>query len=43
MQTDHIGFRSVSRCRMDYRYTTAGGWFSDQLLRHNSLYTGTIP
>src|SRR5271157_5037861 len=40
VQTDHIdfGFRSVSMYGMDYRYTTAGGWFSDQLLRHNSLY-----
>ena len=23
---------------IDYRYTTAGGWFSDQLLEHNLLY-----
>ena len=23
---------------MDYRYTTAKGWFSDQLLKHNHLY-----
>jgi len=23
---------------IDYRYTTAGGWFSYQLLKHNSLY-----
>ncbi len=40
VQTDHIdfGFRSVSLYGIDYRYTTAGGWFSDQLLRHNSLY-----
>ena len=23
---------------IDYRYMTAGGWFSDQLLKHNFLY-----
>ena len=23
---------------IDYRYTTAGGWFSQQLLYHNNLY-----
>src|SRR5262249_22607403 len=40
VQTDHIdwGFRSVLLYGMDYRYTTAGGWFSDQLLEHNNLY-----
>jgi hypothetical protein len=40
VQTDHVdwGFRSVSLYGIDYRYTTAGGWFSDQLLKHNSLY-----
>jgi hypothetical protein len=40
VQTDHIdwGFRSTHIYGIDYRYTTAGGWFSDQLLRHNSLY-----
>ncbi len=40
VQTDHWdwGFRSVSLYGIDYRYTTAGGWFSDQLLKHNSLY-----
>jgi hypothetical protein len=40
VQTDHIdwGFRSIALYGMDYRYTTAGGWFSDQLLKHNSLY-----
>jgi hypothetical protein len=40
VQTDHIdwGFRSVVDYGIDYRYFTAGGWFSDQLLRHNSLY-----
>jgi hypothetical protein len=40
VQTDHIdwGFRSVSLFGIDYRYTTAGGWFSQQLLYHNNLY-----
>jgi hypothetical protein len=40
VQTDHIdwGFRLIALYGMDYRYTTAGGWFSDQLLKHNLLY-----
>jgi hypothetical protein len=40
VQTDHIdwGFRITGDYGIDYRYFTAGGWFSDQLLRHNSLY-----
>jgi len=40
VQTDHWdwGFRSTHVYGMDYRYTTAGGWFSDQLLVHNDLY-----
>jgi hypothetical protein len=40
VQTDHIdwGFRSVGVYGIDYRYFTAGGWFSNQLLRNNSLY-----
>jgi hypothetical protein len=40
VQTDHIdwGFRQVSLYGIDYRYTTAGGWFSQQLLKHNNLY-----
>jgi hypothetical protein len=40
VQTNHIdwGFRSVLVYGMDYRYTTAGGWFSEQLLRNNNLY-----
>jgi hypothetical protein len=40
VQTDHIdyGFRFVALYGMDYRYTTAGGWGSDQLLEHNKLY-----
>ncbi|MFI5458571.1 MAG: outer membrane beta-barrel protein [Isosphaerales bacterium] len=39
-QTDHIdwGFRSVNLYGIDYRYTTAGGYFSQQLLYHNNLY-----
>jgi hypothetical protein len=39
-QTSHIdfGFRSTVFYGADYRYTTAGGWFSDQLLVHNKLY-----
>src|SRR5262249_41413844 len=40
VQTDHIdwGFRSTHLYGIDYRYTTAGGWLSDQLLVHNRLY-----
>jgi hypothetical protein len=40
VQTDHIdwGFRSIALYGIDYRYTTAGGWFSDQLLKNNKLY-----
>ena len=40
VQTDHIdwGFRSTLLYGIDYRYMTAGGWFSDQLLKHNQLY-----
>ncbi len=40
VQTSSIdwGFRSTLIYGMDYRYTTAGGWFSDQLLKHNLLY-----
>jgi hypothetical protein len=40
VQTDHIdwGIRSTLIYGIDYRYTTAGGWFSDQLLKHNFLY-----
>jgi hypothetical protein len=32
------GFRSTFLYGTDYRYMTAGGWFSDQLLEHNKLY-----
>jgi hypothetical protein len=40
VQQDHIdwGGRATAVYGMDYRYLTAGGWFSDQLLRHNRLY-----
>ena len=39
-QTDHIdfGFRSTHLYGIDYRYMTAGGWLSDQLLKRNQLY-----
>jgi len=39
VQTDHIdwGFRAIGLYGIDYRYTTAGGWGSDQLLRQNLL------
>lgn len=40
VQTDHIdiGFRSTFLYGIDYRYMTAGGWSSYQLLKHNFLY-----
>jgi hypothetical protein len=40
VQTDKIdfGFRSTHFYGIDYRYTTSGGWFSDQLLVNNRLY-----
>lgn len=40
VQTEHvdIGFRSSFLFGMDYRYMTAGGWTSAQLLKHNNLY-----
>lgn len=39
-QTDHVdwGFRSTHFYGIDYRYTSAGGYFSDQLLVNNRLY-----
>jgi hypothetical protein len=39
VQTDHVdwGFRSLVLYGQDYRYTTAGGWGSAQLLKHNQL------
>jgi hypothetical protein len=40
VQTDHVdwGFRFSSLYGIDYRYMTAGGYFSDQLLKNNQLY-----
>jgi len=40
VQTDHIdvGFRSTFLYGIDYRYMTAGGWTSYQLLKDNNLY-----
>jgi hypothetical protein len=40
VQTDHVdyGFRFTGDYGIDYRYFTAGGWMSDQLLKHNQLY-----
>jgi hypothetical protein len=40
VQTDHIdwGFRATMCYGIDYRYFTAGGWFSEQLLKRNFLY-----
>ncbi len=32
------GFKFTNLYGIDYRYTTAKGYFSDQLLKHNSLY-----
>jgi Putative beta-barrel porin-2, OmpL-like. bbp2 len=40
VQTDHMdwGFRLTNIYGIDYRYTTAGGYGSEQLLNHNLLY-----
>ena len=40
VQTDHVdwGFRFTPMYGIDYRWTTAQGWFSGQLLHHNYLY-----
>jgi hypothetical protein len=40
VQTDHIdwGFRSTFVYGEDYRYLTAGGWLSNQLLVNNRFY-----
>jgi Putative beta-barrel porin-2, OmpL-like. bbp2 len=40
VQTDHIdwGFRFTNLYGMDYRYLTAGGYFSQQALMENLLY-----
>ena len=44
-QRDHIdwGFRATVFYGIDYRWTTAQGWFSNQLLGHNSLYGADNP
>ena len=40
VQTDHLdwGFKFTNVYGTDYRFTTAKGYFSDQLLKHNRLY-----
>jgi Putative beta-barrel porin-2, OmpL-like. bbp2 len=40
VQTSHIdwGFRLSILYGIDYRWTTSQGWFSEQLLKRNSLY-----
>jgi hypothetical protein len=40
VQVDHVdwGFKATLDYGIDYRYFTAGGWTSDQLLIHNQLY-----
>jgi Putative beta-barrel porin-2, OmpL-like. bbp2 len=40
VQKDHVdwGFRLTPMYGIDYRWTTAQGWFSGQLLKHNRLY-----
>jgi hypothetical protein len=44
-QTDHIdwGFRVAFLYGLDYRFTISRGWFSDQLLIHNSYYGFDMP
>jgi hypothetical protein len=44
-QTDHIdwGFRVAFLYGLDYRFTISRGWFSDQLLKHNSYYGFDMP
>src|SRR6478735_9229994 len=44
-QTDHIdwGFRVAALYGLDYRFTFSRGWFSDQLLKHNSYYGFDTP
>jgi hypothetical protein len=37
-QHDDWGFHTSLLYGLDYRFTTSKGWFSDQLLNHNSLY-----
>ncbi len=40
VQQDHFdyGFKATNLYGIDYRYTTAKGYFSNQLLKHNHLY-----
>ena len=40
VQTENYdwGFKFTNLYGIDYRFTTAKGWFSDQLLKHNRLY-----
>jgi Putative beta-barrel porin-2, OmpL-like. bbp2 len=40
VQRDHVdwGFRVTPMYGIDYRWTTAQGWFSGQLLNHNRMY-----
>ena len=44
-QTDHVdwGFRYSMLYGLDYRFTFSRGWFSDQLLKHNSYYGVDMP
>ena len=44
-QMDHIdwGFRVAFLYGLDYRFTISRGWFSDQLLIHNSYYGFDMP
>jgi len=44
-QIDHIdwGFRISALYGLDYRFTTTRGFFSDQLLKHNSYYGFDMP
>jgi hypothetical protein len=44
VQQDHFdwGFRFTNLYGIDYRFTTAKGYFSDQLLKHNHLYLDQV-
>ena len=45
VQRDHIdwGFRVSNIYGLDYRYTIAKGWFSDQYFKQNNLYGYDMP
>ena len=45
VQTDHVdwGFRLSNVYGLDYRYTVAKGWFSDQYFKKNNLYGYDCP